>query len=146
MRLTSFTDYSLRALIYLAGVPGGRSTIAEIARAFAISEDHVVKVVHLLGQAGVLRNTRGRGGGVRLARPAHEIVIGTVVRLTEQRTALAECFDPRSNACALSGGCTLQRALGEALAGFYAVLDQYTVADLNVEPRRWARLTRAARA
>lgn len=146
MRLTAFTDYSLRVLIYLANVPEGRATIAEIARAFDISEDHVMKVVHLLGQAGVLQNTRGRGGGVRLARPARDIVVGDVVRLTEHQAVLAECFDRKTNTCALAGGCTLQRALGKALDAFYGVLDTYSVADLHVGPRQFARLTRSARA
>lgn len=144
MRLTAFTDYSLRVLIYLANVPEGRATIAEIARAFDISEDHVMKVVHLLGQAGVLQNTRGRGGGVRLARPARDIVVGDVVRLTEHQAVLAECFDRKTNTCALAGGCTLQRALGKALDAFYGVLDTYSVADLHVGPRQFGRLARRA--
>ena len=145
MRLTAFTDYSLRVLIYLANVPEGRTKIAEIASAFDISEDHVMKVVQLLGQAEVLLNTRGRGGGVRLARPARDINVGEVVRLTEHQALLAECFDRKTNACALAGGCTLQGALGKALDAFYGVLDAYSVADLHVRPRQFARLTRAAR-
>ena len=146
MRLTAFTDYSLRVLTYLANVPEGRTKLADIARAFDISEDHVMKVVHLLGQAGVLRNTRGRGGGIELARPARDINVGEVVRLTEHQALLAECFDRKHNKCALAGGCTLQSALGRALDAFYAVLDTYSVADLHVKPRQFAKLTRASRA
>ncbi len=145
MRLTSFTDYSLRVLIYLANAREGRSTIGEIARAFAISEDHVMKVVHLLGQAGVLLNRRGRGGGVELARPAGKINVGEIVRLTEHQALLAECFDRKTNGCALAGGCTLQDALARALDAFYSVLDTYSVADLQIRPRQFARLTRASR-
>jgi Rrf2 family nitric oxide-sensitive transcriptional repressor len=146
MRLTAFTDYSLRVLIYLANAAEGRTKIAEIARAFDISEDHVMKVVHLLGQAGVLRNKRGRGGGIELARPARDINVGEVVRLTEHQALLAECFDRKSNTCTLAGGCTLQGALGKALDAFYGVLDRYSVADLHVRPRQFAKLTRAAQA
>jgi Rrf2 family nitric oxide-sensitive transcriptional repressor len=144
MHLTSFTDYSLRVLIYLANVPEGRATIAEIARAFDISEDHVVKVVHLLGHEGVLLNKRGRGGGAQLARSARDINVGEVVRLTERRAPLVECFDRRTNTCALAGGCTLQRAFGEALAAFYGALDRYSVADLHVGSRQSGKLTRRA--
>ncbi len=145
MRLTSFTEYSLRVLIYLANVPEGRCTIAEIADAFAISRDHVMKVVHLLGQAGVLLNRRGRGGGVQLARSAGKINVGEIVRLTEQHALLAECFDRETNACALAGGCKLQDALARALGAFYSVLDTYSVADLHIRPRQFARLTHASR-
>jgi Rrf2 family nitric oxide-sensitive transcriptional repressor len=136
MRLTTFSDYSLRVLIYLAAAPGGRSTIAEIARAFDISEHHLVKVAHLLGKKGILINTRGHGGGLRLARPAAEINVGKVVRLTEAGDMPAECFDAETNTCVLAGGCSLQRMLKEAVRGFYAVLDKYSVADLRASPRK----------
>src|SRR5437868_1469454 len=105
MKLTTFTDYSLRVLIYLAQAPESRATIAEIARAFSISEHHLVKVVHLLGREGILENTRGRRGGLRLARPAREINVGQVVRMTEGADRPAECFDPATNSCVLAGGC-----------------------------------------
>lgn len=140
MRLTAFTDYSLRVLIYLARAPEGRATVAEIARAFAISENHLVKVVHALGRHGILSNTRGRQGGVRLARDASEINVGKVVRLTEGRAMPAECFDRDTNTCPLAGGCGLERALGEAVEAFYASLERFTVADLRAGSRRLARL------
>src|SRR4051812_13696794 len=137
MRLTAFSDYSLRVLIYLAHAPEGGATIAQIARAFSISEHHLVKVVHRLGRQGVLTNTRGRHGGVRLAKPAREINVGAVVRLTEGGTDMpAECFDPKTNTCTLAGGCGLQGALGEAVESFYRALDRYSVADLHIAPRK----------
>lgn len=136
MRLSTFTDYSLRVLIYLAAAPEGRATIGEIARAFDISEHHLVKVVHFLGREGLLANTRGRRGGLRLARAPSEINVGTVVRLTVGGDLPAECFDRHSNRCLLAGGCGLQRILGEALGEFYAALEQYTLADLHVAPRK----------
>ena len=130
MRLTSFTDYSLRVLIHVASAPDGRATIAEIARAFAISEHHLVKVVQLLGREGFLANTRGRGGGLRLAQPAPEIGVGRVVRATEGPDVPAECFDPARNACVLSGGCRLKGVFTEATRAFHEVLDRYTLEDL----------------
>jgi len=145
MRLTAFSDYSLRVLIYLAAAPEGRSTIADIARAFGVSEHHLVKVVHLLGRRGFLLNTRGRNGGVELARPAAEINVGEVVRLTEGGDVPAECFDMETNACVLAGGCGLQRILKEAVEKFYAVLGRYSVADLRASPARLSRLLYRAR-
>ena len=136
MRLTTFTDYSLRVLIFLAAAPGTRATIAEVAGAFGISEHHLVKVVHLLGKEGILINTRGRGGGLQLARPASAINVGRVVRLTEQADLPAECFDPESNTCALAGVCRMQRVLREAVDGFYGALDRYTLEDLRVTPQK----------
>ena len=130
MRLTTFTDYALRVLIHVASAPGGRATIAEIARAFAISEHHLVKVVHLLGREGFLANTRGRGGGLRLARPPGEIGVGRVVRATEGPDVPAECFDRARNACVLSGRCRLKGVIAEATLAFHEVLDRYTLEDL----------------
>jgi len=130
MRLTSFTDYSLRVLIFLAVDPGRRATIGEIARAFDISENHLMKVVHLLGKAGLLANVRGKGGGLALAKAPDAIKVGKVVRITEGPAVPAECFDRERNACVITPICKLRGVLGEAVKAFYAVLDQYTLEDL----------------
>ncbi len=130
MRLTSFTDYSLRVLIYLAAQPGRRATVGEIAAAFAIKTNHLTKVVHFLGQQGWLTTVRGKGGGISLAHPAERIVVGAVVRQTEGADLPAECFDPQANTCALVRVCRLRGVLREATDAFHAVLDRYTVADL----------------
>ena len=130
MRLTSFTDYSLRVLIYLAAQPERRATIAEIAGAFEISQSHLTKVVHFLGQAGLLATVRGKGGGMGLARAPAEIVVGDVVRLTEGAAMPAECFDRTSNTCSIARICRLHGVLQEAADAFHAVLDRYTLADL----------------
>jgi Rrf2 family nitric oxide-sensitive transcriptional repressor len=130
MRLTSFTDYSLRVLMYLAADPDRRATIGEIAAAYGISEHHLVKVVHFLGKAGVLANVRGRGGGVELARSPEAVNLGAVVRATEGPAVPAECFTPESNACRIARACRLRKALEEAAEAFLAVLDGYTLADL----------------
>jgi Rrf2 family transcriptional regulator, nitric oxide-sensitive transcriptional repressor len=130
MRLTTFTDYSLRVLIYVATTPDRRTTIAEVARAFGISENHLVKVVHFLGKAGLLANVRGRGGGLELAMPATAVNIGQVIRLSEAGDVPAECFNRDSNTCPITSNCRLRAILGEAVQSFYAVLEKYSLQDL----------------
>jgi Rrf2 family nitric oxide-sensitive transcriptional repressor len=131
MKLTAFTDYSLRVLIYLGTQPERRATIAEIARAFGISEHHLVKVVHFLGKQGWLANVRGKGGGMQLARPAERISIADVVRDCEGDARVAECFgEAREHGCAIAGSCKLRGVLADAVAAFYAVLARYSLADL----------------
>ena len=82
MRLTAFTDYSLRVLIHLGVQPEHRATISEVADAFGISRNHLVKVVHFLSKEGLLANTRGRSGGMRLAVAPRQVNIAAVVRRT----------------------------------------------------------------
>ena len=142
MRLTTFSDYSLRVLMYLAAAPEGKATIAEIASGFGISEHHLVKVVQRLGAEGLLINTRGRGGGVRLARPPDEINLGRVVRMTEGGDRPAECFDRSTNTCLLAGRCRLEGALREAVATFYESLERRTLADLRPGPKAFASIRR----
>lgn len=134
MRLTSFTDYSLRVLIYLACEPGRRATVGEIAQAFAVSENHLTKVAHFLGQQGWVATVRGKGGGLALAHDAGDIVVGEVVRRTEGAAMPAECFGEASSHCAIASVCRLKGALHEAAEAFHAALDGYTLADL-VQPR-----------
>jgi len=128
MHLTRFTDYGLRALIFLALAPERMGSIAEVAAAYDISESHMTKVVHKLGQAGLADTVRGRNGGLRLARDAASIGIGEVVRAMEPELALVEC--QAGNFCAIGGMCKLQRIVDEAQAALMAVLDKYTLADV----------------
>lgn len=130
MKLTAFTDYSLRVLIYLAAQPDRRATIAEIATVFGVSEHHLTKVVHFLGQNGWLANVRGKGGGLALAKAPPLIGVGSVVRQTEGIDLMAECFEEAGGTCAIAPVCRLRGVLAEALAAFYTVLDRYTLADL----------------
>jgi Rrf2 family transcriptional regulator, nitric oxide-sensitive transcriptional repressor len=130
MKLTAFTDYSLRVLIYLAAQPERRATIAGIAAAFGISEHHLTKVVHFLGKQGWLANVRGKGGGLELATLPELIGIGDVVRHTEGHPIPAECFQADGGSCSIADICELRGVLGRAVKAFYAVLDQYTLADL----------------
>ena len=130
MKLTAFTDYSLRVLIYLAAQPQRRATIAEVAATFEVSENHLTKVVHFLGKGGWLANVRGKGGGLELAMPPQLIGIGNVVRETEGVALPAECFADDGGNCSIADICRLRGVLGEAVRAFYGVLDRYTLADL----------------
>lgn len=130
MRLTTFTDYSLRVLMYLASHPEGRATIGGIATAFGISENHLTKVVHFLGREGYLENTRGRGGGLELAREPAKINIGAVVKATEGGDVPAECFEREGNRCSITSQCQLKFVLSDAVDAFYATLGRFSLEDV----------------
>ena len=134
MRLTVYTDYALRLLMYVAVKDDGLATINEVAASYGISKNHLMKVAHQLGLAGYVETVRGRSGGLRLARPAASIRLGDVVRHTEQDFALVPCFDPANAECAIRSCCSLKGALHRAMAAFIAVLDGYSLADLT-KPR-----------
>ena len=137
MRLTLWTDYALRTLIYV-GAKGERpSTIAEVAESFDISKTHLMKVVNRLGRQGYIETIRGRGGGISLARSPAEIRVGTVVRETEDDLAVMGCL-AETGFCRIEGCCVLRRALHEATLAFLNVLDGYTLADLLVPAARLA--------
>ncbi len=129
MELNQFTDYSLRALIFVALKNGELASVKEISSAFSISENHLVKVVHNLAKLGYLETFRGRSGGMRLAKKPSEIGVGEVVRAVETM-AVVECISPRKGTCCIKGVCELQMALGRATAAFLAELDKLTLADL----------------
>jgi len=130
MKLTAFTDYSLRVLIYLAADTTRRATIAEIAAAYGISENHLVKVVHFLGKRGWIETVRGKGGGITLAMAPAQLNVGRVVRDTEGAAQPAECFSEDGGRCVITSACRLKNVLGEAVKAFYAVLDRYTLEDI----------------
>lgn len=134
MRLTVYTDFSLRVLMFLAVRGDGLATIAEIAKAYGISKNHLMKVAHQLGLAGYVETVRGKGGGLRLARRPQDIVLGEVVRRTEPDMALVPCLAPDDTSCAIYPSCTLRGVLSEAGDAFLSVLDERTLADL-VRPR-----------
>lgn len=134
MRLTIYTDFSLRLLMFLALKGDGLATIAEVAKAYGISKNHLMKVTHQLGLAGYIETVRGKGGGMRLARRPQDIVLGEVVRRTELDMTLVACFAPDDVSCPILPSCALRGALSRARDAFLSVLDGYTLADL-VRPR-----------
>lgn len=139
MRLTTFTDYALRVLVYLGVNDRELATVGGIAAAYGISANHLMKVVHHLGQRGYVETVRGKGGGMRLAGPAAAINLGALVRESEGGK-LAECFDRATSACRIQGSCVLRGVLEEALEAFFAVLDRHTLADLLRPQRKLARV------
>lgn len=134
MQLTTFSDYAFRVLIYLGSAPHGLATIADIAAAYGISENHLMKVVHQLARLGYVETVRGKGGGMRLARAPAAINVGEVLRATEDGFQLVECMGDGQSDCRIAPACALKGVLGEATAAFLKTLDRYTLADL-LRPR-----------
>ena len=131
MKLTGFTSYALRTLQLSALRDPSLVRVDDVVRVHGLARPHIVKIVHLLGKAEFLETVRGRHGGFRLGRPAHEIVVGDVVRVTEGPMDIVECFRPETNTCPLIGICRLSRALREAKQAFMAVLDDLTLEDIT---------------
>ena len=130
MKLTAYSNYALRSLQLAALRSPELVRVDDVVRVHGLARPHIVKIVHELGQAGLVKTRRGRGGGFRLARPAEEIVVGNVIRLTEGPLDIVECFNAEKNTCPLIGICKLSRALSEATKAFMAVLDDLTLADI----------------
>lgn len=130
MRLTKFTDYSLRVMIYLARHPDCLATIADIAGEYDIPSTHLMKVVHRLAQCRYIVTVRGKGGGMRLARAPDAINVGALVRDTEDNMDIAECFSAENQNCPMLPDCTLQSVLREARKSFLATLDFYCLSDI----------------
>lgn len=129
MRLTSFTDFGLRALMRLAAEPGRVFTTEEIAGELKISRNHLTKVIQALAGAGILSTHRGAGGGFRLAQPPESVKLGAVVRLLESRQVLVECFRADGGTCILTPGCRLKGRLAAAREAFLDELDRTTLAE-----------------
>ncbi len=135
MKLSLFSDYSLRVLMY-AALKEDSFQLDEVTKAYGISRHHLAKVVQRLAQLGYLETRRGRKGGIMLARPPEEIRLGRLVRETEEQPVIVECFDPVTNTCPIAGSCQLKGILGQAMREFYAVLDRHTLRDAVQGPHR----------
>lgn len=141
MRLNVHTDYALRILMFLSAKQA-QASVDEIATAYGISRNHLMKVSQKLTELGYVTAKRGRGGGLTLAQAPASIIVGTVVRSIEPVGGFVECFDRVNNQCPVTGVCGLQAALATALGDFMARLDQYSLADLTPDPQKFAaRLT-----
>ena len=134
MRISTFTDYALRVLIQAAIRHPQKVTVDEVAQAYGISRNHLIKVIHALGHAGFIVTQRGRSGGFTLARPADRISVAEVVKFGEDDRPIAECFAAETNACVITPACRLKGMLAEAQRGFYAVLGKYSLADICARP------------
>ncbi len=139
MRLTRYTDYALRVLIYLGLHCDRLCTIPEIARAYGVSQNHLTKVAHDLGKAGFVESERGRLGGLRLAKPAAAISVGAVVRIMEGEDCIADC-----ETCVIAPACRLASAFDEAREAFMAILDAVSLADIGRKGGALRRLVHAA--
>jgi Rrf2 family transcriptional regulator, nitric oxide-sensitive transcriptional repressor len=140
LRLTNFTDYALRVLMYVGAKGEQNSTIDEIAEYYGISRNHLMKVVFRLGKLGYLSTSRGKGGGLRLGMDPAKLNIGKLVRQTEEDLSVVSCLPDGGGDCRIRSACVLRGALAEALDAFLGTLDQYTLADLLEPKRRLARL------
>ncbi|MFN2746845.1 MULTISPECIES: nitric oxide-sensing transcriptional repressor NsrR [Bacillus] len=131
MKLTNYTDYSLRVLIFLASKNSNELVnIKDIADTYSISKNHLMKVIYELGKLGYVETIRGRNGGIRLGKAPEQINIGEVIRKTEDDFDLVECFNKEKNNCILSPTCGLKHVLNKALSAYLEVLDQYTLQDI----------------
>ena len=140
MRLTTFSDYTLRVLIYLGVHDGEIATVGQIADAYGISANHLMKVVHYLAQGGYIETARGKGGGMRLGLAPEKINLGELVRGTEDNRKLVECFDRDNSECRIETACVLRGVLTQALEAFFRSLDAYTLADLLAPKPRLANM------
>jgi Rrf2 family nitric oxide-sensitive transcriptional repressor len=143
MRLTSFTDFGLRALMRMASAPDRAFSTAELAEEFALSRHHLTKIMAALAQAGIVATRRGGGGGAVLARPADQIKLGEIVRVLEAGQALVECFAADGGTCTVNGCCRLKARLRSAEAAFLADLDRSTLASIAL-PTKAAKPSGAA--
>lgn len=133
MQITSFTDYGLRVLMYLAAKPQDMSNVKEISDHYGISRNHLVKVVHRLSQLGYLETTKGKGGGIRIAEGTKNARLGDLIRQLEPHMNMVECFNPATNTCRISSSCHLKHYLFEATTNFIDTMNKHTLADVVVD-------------
>lgn len=132
MQLTIFTDYGLRTLMYLAAHKDRRCSVKEVAEAYGISRNHLVKVAHRLAQLGYIDSSKGKGGGIRLAQAPETLRLGALVRALEPNMNIVECFNSETNTCRITQACRLKHYLSDASQAFIATLDKHTLADTAI--------------
>ena len=130
MRLTSFTDFSVRVLMYVGQKDGELASIREVSEAYGISSNHLMKVVHWLGKGDYLDTIRGKNGGFRLGKDPADINIGALIRYTEEDMNIVECFGNKEDRCTLKNECRFSGVMEEALHAFLTTVDKYTLKDL----------------
>lgn len=140
MNITTFSDYTLRILIYLAAHKGEKVTADKIAKAYGISFHHVAKAAQWLAREGYIKSDRGRAGGISLNKAAVEINIGSIMRATEEDTVLVDCMRDCGGSCNISPVCGLKLALAKAQNAFYQTLEGYTLADVTAQKSMLAEL------
>lgn len=129
MQLTRFTDYGLRTLMYLASRPEEMSSVKEISEHYGISRNHLVKVVHRLAQLEYIETTKGKGGGIKIAKNTEKLRLGDLIKELEPNMNMVECFDAKTNTCRITGSCQLKHYLFEAMQNFIDTMNKYTLAD-----------------
>lgn len=137
MQLTIFTDYGLRTLMFLASRPDRLCSVKEVAEAYGISRNHLVKVVHRLAQLGYIESSKGKGGGIKLAKAPEKLKLGELVRALEPHMNIVECFSRETNTCRIAPTCRLKHYLSDAQQAFLSSLDKRTLADTVVQPLRF---------
>lgn len=136
MRLTAYSDYALRVLMYLTIQDERLATIREISEQYDISRNHLMKLVHDLGKHGYVETVRGKSGGLRIGRDPAKISVGEVVRAMEKDMSVVECFDPENYDCQIAETCALKGVMRKAVDAFLEVLDEYTIKDLTKNKSR----------
>ena len=139
MQLTTFSDYTMRVMMYLGLKHGQLTTISAIARSYAISENHLIKVVHHLAQCGYIETFRGKGGGIRLVLDPKTVNLGAILRASEGNSGLLPCLT-KEGECCIQVSCKLMGILREAQVALFEVLDKYTLADLLTQEEPLARI------
>lgn len=129
MQLSSFSDFGLRSLMYLAEHPDRRCSVKEISDYYGVSRHHLVKVIYRLAQLGYVLSYKGKGGGIQLAHAANELLLGNLVKQLETNMALVECFNPTTNTCRITNTCQLKHFLHDANVAFIKELNKYKLSD-----------------
>lgn len=129
MQLTSFTDYGIRVLMYLATQPEQISSVKEIAEYYNISRNHLVKITHRLSQLGYINTSKGKGGGIQISKGIEKLNLGDIIIALEPNFNIVECFDAQNNTCRITNSCHFKHYISEARENFINTMNKYTLGD-----------------